>query len=361
MGHDVQVIVVGAGPVGIVAALELTRLGKTVRIFSADQGVTTESRATGVLPQTLDLLDPSGAAVRLIAAGVPLRGVRVVSGGRLRAIIDPTRLNHRFNFMLSLPQSRTVAILTACLAERGVQVEYGCTVTDIVAGADYATATVERGSVVEVVAADWLIGADGAHSTVRKALGIDFPGNAYSFQWSLADVDMAGDADPARGDMILDRYKPILLRLPIGDGVHRVISNGPDVLDRIPVSWKPGTVHWQSDYKVSHRMAESLGRGRAWIVGDAAHIHSPAGGRGMNLGIEDAATLAARIVAGNLGNWERERLAKAQATIRESDAMQRMATADGALPRWLIPWLIGLMTRVPFLHDRLITRLAGPS
>lgn len=355
-----NVIIVGAGPVGLATALELTRLGQRVRILSADSGPTTESRATGVLPGTLDWLEPAGATERMIEAGIRLKGVRVVSGDKTRAVIDATRLKHRFNFMLSLPQSRTEAILTACLADRGVAVEYDRRATAICPLADGAEAVFSGAAKSETVTAGWLIGADGAHSTVRKALGIGFPGAAYQFEWTLADVDLA-DAEPDRGEMILDAHRPVLLRLPIGDGRHRILANGRDVLELAPARWKLGAVHWRSSYRVSHRQAERLGEGRVWLVGDAAHIHSPAGGRGMNLGIEDGVTLARRIAAGDVGDWPSQRHAKGAATIHESDAMQRIATADGAIARWLAPRVVGLMTLVPIVHDRLIARLAAPS
>jgi 2-polyprenyl-6-methoxyphenol hydroxylase-like FAD-dependent oxidoreductase len=324
-----DVIVVGAGPVGLAAALELTRLGRKVRIFGGDAGPTTESRATGVLPGTLDLLEASGAAQKMIEAGVQLKGVRVRSEGKLFATIDASRVKHRFNFMLSLPQSRTEAILTTCLSTMGVQVEYGWKATGVLALTKETEVVLEREGVTKRVGADWLIGADGAHSTVRKSLGINFPGAAYPFEWSLADVDLHGDVEADRGEMILNAHAPVLLRLPIGDGVHRLIANGPGVMKQIPARWDPGTVHWQSSYRVSHRQANRLGKDRVWIVGDAAHIHSPAGGRGMNLGIEDAVTLAKRIAAGELGDWEGQRLAKAKATIRESDAMSRVGSYRG--------------------------------
>ncbi len=320
-------IIVGAGPVGLATALELARLGKSVRVFAVEAAPTTESRATGVLPGTLDWLEPTGATERMIAAGMRLKGVRVVSGDKTRALIKATRLKHRFNFMLSLPQSRTEAILTSCLAERGVEVERGHRVTGITPLADGAEILVTNESGIQTVAADWLIGADGAHSTVRKTLAIGFPGEAYPFEWTLADVDL-GDAEADRGEMILDAHAPIVLRFPIGEGRHRILANGPDVLDRAPSRWKLGAVHWQSSYRVSHRQAERLGEGRIWLVGDAAHIHSPAGGRGMNLGIEDGVTLARRIAEGSLGDWATERHAKRTATIRESDV------AEGRHGRW---------------------------
>ena len=150
-----EVIIVGAGPAGLATALELVRLGKRVRIVGADAAPTTESRATGVLPRTLDLLEASGATDRMIAAGVRMKGVRVVSGGRTRALIDATRLQNRFNFMLSLPQSRTEAILSECLAERGVEIKRAREVKAIMHSAHSACAVVEGAGREECVTADW--------------------------------------------------------------------------------------------------------------------------------------------------------------------------------------------------------------
>jgi 2-polyprenyl-6-methoxyphenol hydroxylase-like FAD-dependent oxidoreductase len=294
----------------------------------------------------------------MVAAGVRLKGVRVMSGDKTRAVIDATRAKHRFNFMLSLPQSTTEAILTKRLAALGVRIERGCTVTAVMPGALGADAIVASASGEERVKADWIVGADGAHSMVRKSLCIAFPGAAYPFEWTLADVDL-GDAEPDRGEILLEPHGPIVLRLPIGDGRHRILANGPDVLGYAPARWGVGAVHWQSSYRVSHRQVNQLGDGRVWLIGDAAHIHSPAGGRGMNLGIEDGVTLARCIAAGNLGTWAAERHAKATSVIEESDAMQRLATADSRMARWAVTSLLGVVTSVSTTHNLLVARLTG--
>ncbi len=359
MTKSASVLVIGAGPVGLAAAIELHRRGIPARIVDQNPHAAKESRAVAVNPRTLELLEASGASERLIAAGVRLRGVRIIADGVTRAEVDATRMPHRYNFMLALPQDRTEAILAECLAERGVPVERGVSAFDVVPHADSARAVLAGPGGQETVEADWIIGADGAHSTVRKALDIGFPGAPYPFQWSLADVDLAGDAEPDRGELRLDRGRPVLIRLPIGPGRHRLIANGPDVLGLAPSSWSPGTIHWQSSFTVSHRRVQRLGEGRIRLIGDAAHIHSPAGGRGMNLGIEDAVTLVERIAAGTLGDWDARREAKARKTIRESDLMQRMATSDGVMARTVLPRLVGLALSVPFLHRRLLRSLGG--
>ncbi|GGE46703.1 hypothetical protein GCM10007276_24830 [Agaricicola taiwanensis] len=359
MTKSASVLVVGAGPVGLAAAIELHRRGVPVRIIDQDPRPVKESRAIGINPRTLELMEASGATERLIAAGIKLRGVVLVAGGRVRAEVDITRLKHRFNFMLALPQDRTEEILAQCLAERGIPVERGVSCVDVAAHATAAEAVLSGPEGREEVEAGWLVAADGAHSIVRKALDIGFPGAPYPFEWSLADIDLGGDVEMDRGEIRLDVGQPVLIRLPIGPGRHRLIANGPDVLGLAPPEWQPGAIHWQSSFKVSHRQVQRLGEGRVRLIGDAAHIHSPAGARGMNLGIEDAATLAERIAAGDLKDWDRARQAKAAKVIRESDRLQRLATADGAFVRRAVPLLASMALALPPLHNRFVKTLAG--
>jgi 2-polyprenyl-6-methoxyphenol hydroxylase-like FAD-dependent oxidoreductase len=360
MTRNVSVLVVGAGPVGLSAAIELHRRGVPVRIVDQDAAPTGESRAVGINARTLELLEASGASERLIAAGIRLSGIDIIGQGRALASVDLSRLRHRYNFMLALPQYRTEVILAQCLAERGIPVERGVVASEIATHDDHAGAVLTGPDATrERVEAGWIIGADGAHSTVRKTLGLGFPGGSYPFEWSLADVDLSGDAAMDRGELRLDPDRPVLFRIPIGPGRHRLIANGPDVLSLAPADWRVGAVHWESRFEVSHRQVERLGEGRVRLIGDAAHIHSPAGGRGMNLGIEDAATLAERIAGRDLGDWDMQRQYKAARVIRESDRMQRMATADGRFTRRLLPRLAGLLLAVPPLHARFIRSIAG--
>jgi 2-polyprenyl-6-methoxyphenol hydroxylase-like FAD-dependent oxidoreductase len=359
MTRSASVLVVGAGPVGLAAAIELQRRGIPARIIDQNPQPAHESRAIGINPRTLELLEASGATERLIAAGIRLRGVRLASGGRTRAEVDITRLSHRFNFMLSLPQDRTEAILADCLMDRGVPVERGVSCLGVATHKTGADAILSGPDGREEVETGWLIGADGAHSLVRKALDIGFPGAPYPFEWSLVDIDLTGDVEMDRGEIRLEVGRPVLFRLPIAPGRHRLIANGPDVLSLVPADWHPGAVHWQSSFKVSHRQVQRLGEGRVRLIGDAAHIHSPAGARGMNLGIEDAATLAERIAAGDLKDWDRQREARAAKVIRESDRLQRMATADGAFARRVMPVVASLLLAIPPLHRRFVQTLAG--
>ena len=168
--------------------------------------------------------------------------------------------------------------------------------------------------------ATYLIGADGAHSTVRKVLGIAFRGQAVPGEWSLADVVMDTPLDRDRVNLVI-QSDGIFLQIRIADSLFRLASSEPNVLDRLPPGSRVQKIIWRSDFGVSHCQAETYGTGRVFIAGDAAHIHSPLGGRGMNLGIEDAVDLVERITSDSVEQYS-------EARLREGAQVIRMVTAD---------------------------------
>lgn len=296
---SVQVLIVGAGPTGLAAALFLARRGVAVRVVDAAAGPAATSRAMAVNPRTLDLLQPTGVSDRILAEGRRIGTIRIADQGRTTAALRPNwdRIAPG-RPMTILPQARTETLLFEALAALGVRPEYGAGLSGLTQTADRVEATLSTG---EAVDAALLLGADGAHSATRHALNLDFPGDGLDQPWHLMDVEIAGaPADEARIDF--QRAGP-LIALPFPSGVFRIIGFGADLLTRLPAGWTAGTVLWRSDFKVSHRMVPAMAVGRVALAGDAAHIHSPIGGRGMNLGVEDAfvfAACAADALAGDL-------------------------------------------------------------
>ncbi len=367
--HDrPSVLVAGAGPVGLAAANRLARNGARVRIIDSNEAPTPFSKALGINSRTLDILEPSGLSAKLIAAGQKIRRMNLHEGSRRLAAIHLDRLEHRYNFLLILPQSETERLLAEDLTELGVEVERGVTLTGFTQSDGGVTATVERGGEAETLEAGYLVGADGAHSQVRKTLGAGFPGAAHEHQWSLADVHLDdwpyGD-DEAAIFMHRDGMTMLVIPLgrpvgqPMGPRLFRAIATVPDVLSHLPFGRVRGAPVWQSDFATSHRIVESYGSGRVFLCGDAAHIHSPAGGRGMNLGIEDATVLADRICTGGLETYSDDRRIVGRSIVAQTDAILATAGRRDPLGRALRNLAIRFLLPLEPVQRRLRWRLAG--
>ena len=314
-----EVLVVGAGPVGLTAALELRRRGVDCRIVDGLAAPIRYAKAVGVQPRTLELWEAAGVLPAALAASGPMLGQRVYRDGELVAALDldlPPDMPFAF---ATLPQYETERILAEALAEHGTVAERPVRLTAFDQDTDGVTATLDTG---EEVRAHYLVGADGAHSLVRKGLGLTFEGGAFTDEYALGDVEI--DWDMPRGYAIrVNKGDDLLVAIPLpGTQRYRVsmiapphlrtrppaegeiahgfegdrtpqLSDLQDALDRLsPVPAKARTLRWSSVFRISHRIVDAYSRGRVFVAGDAAHIHPPTGGQGMNTGIQDAINLA---------------------------------------------------------------------
>lgn len=286
------VLVAGAGPTGLAAALLLARRGVAVRIVDKALLPTRHSKALAVNPRTQELLEDTGVTARMLAEGWTVLGLTLHRPGHddVAAPLSPLLDTHRS--LISLPQARTEALLAEALHALGVEVERGVKLDALEQGDDGVSASlVHADGSVEQVRAPLLYGADGAHSTVRQALGLAFPGDELAEPWQLWDLRLATPLDPDRVHLLLlpDGF---LFVLRVHGDLWRVMGNGAHPLDALPHGTVCGEVQWQSHFHIAHRVAERAGVGRVLLGGDAAHVHSPLGARGMNLGIEDAYVFA---------------------------------------------------------------------
>ena len=207
----------------------------------------------------------------------------------------------------------------------GVAVERTTELVDFTQDEDRVTARLESGGGISTHEADYVVGADGAHSRVREVLGLGFAGQKYADTWSLADVDMEWPYGDGEANLLMNPDGRMLFVIAFGGGRYRAITNSGRALDLLPDGSDVRNVVWETEFTVSLRQVESYQTGRVFVCGDAAHIHSPAGGRGMNLGIEDAAVLAEKMVNGGLETFTAERHPVGARVVRESDLQFRMA------------------------------------
>jgi 2-polyprenyl-6-methoxyphenol hydroxylase-like FAD-dependent oxidoreductase len=346
MSRAPVILIVGAGPVGLTAALELARRGYRPRIVDRNAGPTleAESRALAVHDRTLRLLEASGVTQRLIDAGNRVTGTQICRHGKCVARIDLSILGNPHPYILVLPQGTTERILEAALGTFDIKVERNteCTGLEIVDAT--AIASLTRDGAPETVTADYLLGADGSHSLVRQAAGIAFSGQESEPQtFGLVDAVMAEPVDPTTAvlNMLPDG---MLGRIPISERLVRYISNRPDIGSVIPQSEPVSEIVWSSSFRIAYRHVETYSKGPVFLMGDAAHVHSPAGGRGMNLGMEDAAWFAWALAEGRLEHYSEDRLPYAIRTLKFSQTQTQQITGAtrmrNAITATIAPWLL---------------------
>jgi 2-polyprenyl-6-methoxyphenol hydroxylase-like FAD-dependent oxidoreductase len=374
---DRLVLIVGAGPTGLVLALWLTRLGVRVRIIDKTAEPGTTSRALGVQARTLEFYRQVDLADAIVEAGVKVATAHFWVGGANVVRVPLGRMGEGlspFPYVLIYPQDAHERLLIERLAALGVNVERQTELLRFEQDSERVRAVLKRPDGSEATCeAAYLAGCDGAHSTVRQTLATGFPGGTYSGLFYVADVDATGPA--ANGDIHVDFEEADFLAVFPLKGTGRLRLIGPvrwesgrepheltfaDIGDKARQNLKLtiGRVNWFSTYHVHHRVATHFRGGRAFLLGDAAHIHSPVGGQGMNTGIGDAVNLAWKLAAvlkdgatdRLLDTYEPERRAFARRLVATTDRIFTLVTKQGVLARWvrtrLVPHVIPLLFRL---------------
>lgn len=327
-----KILVCGAGPTGLAASLFLTARGHEVRLVEHRTEPTSHSKAFGVNPRTLELLEPVGVTERFLANGRRMPALNLWVRGRRVLRSDLTGVPHRFAFMLVQSQADSERLLAEALVERGLRIERGLAVERVDVHDGGVCCDLSDGSRAE---ADVLLGADGARSKVREQCGIAFEGADGQEPWELHDVDLVGDVlnrDEAHVFM-LDGGAMFLVR--IRDQTWRVLGNLPGLLDRLPPGLRAGTVHWRSDFGIAQKVAAAFEhRGRVFLAGDSAHIHAGLGARGMNLGIEDAHVFAELLTQGRLTEYGKLRRNIVLPLMRRIQRMTDLMRGRSTVARW---------------------------
>ncbi len=370
MNHQASPLIVGAGPVGLGAALFLARQGRVPRIVEMRDEPSKQSKALAVNPRTLDILEPTGITERMLELGMPVHGVHFHRGGRKIAEISLDGIHPRYPFMLALSQATTERLLAGALGAAGGKVERGLKMVECRIFPDRVEATLEpsAGGNREVVRCPWLLAADGAHSVARQQLGIDFPGTSMAHEWYLADVPLRTALAADRAHIFFFDGGRFLFMIRVvddaqrdrpGEPIWRVMGNRPEPLAQLEQAEQAGPPLWTSSFHISHRIDATLAKDSVYFAGDAAHIHSPAGARGMNLGLEDAWVFSELVRANRLPEYDRFRRPVDQQVVRRVELLSRMIAAESAFFRFVRSFVFPIVVKVPFLRKPIMRTLTG--
>ncbi len=346
-----NVLIAGAGPVGLTAGVELARRGIDARIIDRRSGGSTLSRAVGINPRSLEILTPSGVTEELLAQGVSYEQVRIYRGDKIWAELPLTAapIQHGYNIMLGLPQDHTEGILRDAFLKLGGEITYSAELADLSQTDSQVTAQLSDG---RKLSADYLIGADGIRSATREAIGIKYHCQPLPDVWSIADVEVSNWPHLKSATICMMPGARLAAIIPIGGTRLRFVSNTEDALLDFPIDLDVTEVHRKASFRVSLCHVEQYNKGRVFLAGDAAHSQSPAGGRGMNLGISDAADLAARIADGGLSGYTASRLAEGKIVMEGAERLRKLLTTKNKFKHALTLGGLKLVSKVPALQAK---------
>lgn len=371
----IPVVIVGAGPSGLAMACELKRHGIAFRIIDKRPEATRTSNAAAIQPRTLEIFHQMGLVDRFLAKGIRCLGANIHFGGASRFIAFD-QLHSTYPYVLMLAQSETEAILIERLEERGVRIERNTELTALQKVEGRYELTMGHQGHHELLVCDWVIACDGAHSAVRKFTATSFAGDDIPDNFMVADIELTPEL-PQDRVQLYDHNGVLLGLFPLGQH-YRLVANGihpkADITEAMIATLIKKRTHntcqlsrviWASPFWIHSRMAEHLRRDAIFFIGDAAHIHSPVGGQGMNTGIQDAHNLAWKLAlvlrgeadASLLDSYEAERLPVIREIVKATERMTEIMTSRWRVMNWVRQSFFWVVSRTPALREKLSNRI----
>jgi 2-polyprenyl-6-methoxyphenol hydroxylase-like FAD-dependent oxidoreductase len=369
---DTGVLIIGAGPAGLFLANECARRDLRYRLVEARATQSEHSKALAIFPRTLEIFDMAGVVAPFLQVANRVTSVAVMTHERTLARMQFTPEESPYQFVAMVPQDVTEKLLVDELRRKGGEVEYETTFVSAEQHNDYVTAKLDHKGTVVTLNATFVVGCDGAHSAVRHVLQIPFTGAEYKDSFVLADIE-TNDALPAdQLQLCPSEFGPVAI-FPMSATRRRIVASIEqaegdvptlDLVRRILAQRAPGAIearalHWSSYFRIHHRHVGQMRVGRIFIAGDAAHIHSPFGGQGMNTGLHDVWNLAWKLDLylhehGNeqlLDSYSEERLPVIKSVIDLTHFLTRVLGTPNRLAQTLRDTLIPMVSRLsPFQH-----------
>ncbi|HTR02280.1 MAG TPA: FAD-dependent monooxygenase [Thermoanaerobaculia bacterium] len=376
---DLDVVVVGAGPVGLFLANECARRGLRFRILETRASQSEHSKALAIFPRTLEIFDMAGVAAPFLETANRVTSVTMTAHGRRLAHLPFEPDDTPYRFIAMVPQNVTERLLLQELRRQGGDVDYENTFLSAEARDGRVQVTVDRRGTPARLDAAFVVGCDGAHSAVRHLLHLSFDGASYRDSFLLADVETNAALPAAELQLCPHEAGPLAL-FPMSATRWRIVAtiteaegDAPSLelvrrvlAERAPLGIQALSLHWSSYFRIHHRHVSQLRSGPFFVAGDAAHIHSPFGGQGMNTGLHDVWNLAWKLDLalrghGNerlLDSYESERLPVIKSVIETTDLMTRAMSTPSRIAQAVRDAVIPLVSRlVPFQHA-FVTRLS---
>ncbi|HEY1501012.1 MAG TPA: FAD-dependent monooxygenase [Acidobacteriaceae bacterium] len=379
-GNDTDVLIVGAGPVGLFVANECARRGLRWRLIEEKASQSEHSKALAIFPRTLEIFDMAGVVGPFLERANRVTTVAMTSHDRNLTELRFEPEETPYPFVAMVPQDVTESLMVKALAEKGGTVEYETVFVSAEESGDGVTAQLNRRGEAETLAASFVVGCDGARSKVRQGLGVPLEGGDYRDEFMLADME-TNEFRPA-SEMLLcpSEYGPVAL-FPMSATRWRLVATiaqpegeAPDIelvqkilRERAPAGIEVRTLHWSSYFRIHHRHAARLRVGKMFIAGDAAHIHSPFGGQGMNTGLHDAWNLVWKLDFylrghGNeqiLDSYAAERLPVIRGVIETTDLMTKAMGTTNKVAQLMRDAVIPPVSHLAAFQHAFVQRLSG--
>lgn len=367
---DNDVLIVGAGPTGMTAAIELKRAGMGVRVIDKADHMARYSQALVVQARTLEQFQRYGIAEEMMAHGRKLHEARFYSDGKLIVDFKLDQVESRYPFALFIPQSETEKVLNCFMESLGVKTERSVEMVALDRDGELRATLRHADGRTEEMNPRWVIGCDGAHSAVREKTGTPFEGGGVGLSFYLGDCEVEGEDVPADELCLHVHHGDVLFMARLTDGVVRLIAALHDqsantkkeitvddlqrIVDRIGARVKVKSAEWMTPFHVNDRQAKHYRIGNVFLAGDASHIHSPVGGQGMNTGIQDAANLCWKLAAVDRGasdtlldSYEEERAEVGRALLRFTKRGLKLASTTNPILERTRDALAPIVSKLP--------------